>query len=108
MFSNYEELQHHLDAECHLFMEERDTTYDTLKKGWARIVSSVSMPNQSSFPQKQTTYGIDVQYQATVEGWVLKRVNRQISLEVCKMKKSKIPKLCQNLDLDELFLEKML
>ena len=83
-------------------MEERDTTYDTMKKSWARIVSSVSMPNQSSFPQKQTTYGIDVQYQATVEGWVLKRVNRQISLEVCKMKKSKILKLCQNLGLDEL------
>ena len=29
-------------------------------------------------------------------------------LEVCKMKKSKIPKLCQNLGLDELFLEKIL
>ena len=29
-------------------------------------------------------------------------------LEVCKMKKSKIPKLCQNLVLDERFLEKVL
>ena len=29
-------------------------------------------------------------------------------LEVCKMKKSKIPKLCQNLGLDEQFLEKIL
>ena len=29
-------------------------------------------------------------------------------LEVCKMKKSKIPKLCQNIGLDELFLEKIL
>ena len=28
-------------------------------------------------------------------------------LEVCKVKKSKIPKLCQNLGLDELFLEKI-
>ena len=32
MFSNYEELQLHLDAKCHLFMEEQDTTYDTFKK----------------------------------------------------------------------------
>ena len=45
MFSNYEELQHHLDAECHLFMEEQDTTYDTIKKKWANILSSVSLPN---------------------------------------------------------------
>ena len=38
MFSNYEELQHHLDAECHLFMEEQDTTYDNIKKKWANIL----------------------------------------------------------------------
>ena len=32
MFSTYEELQHHLDTECHIFMEEQDTAYDIIKK----------------------------------------------------------------------------
>ena len=37
MVSTYEELQHHLDTECHIFMEEQDTAYDIIKKKWASI-----------------------------------------------------------------------
>ena len=76
MFANYEELQYHLDAECHIFMEEQDTTYDAIKKKWANILSSVSLPNQGSLPQKQTSYSDDVQYQQPVEGWTLKTVQK--------------------------------
>ena len=43
---------------------------------------------------------------AALEG--LRAVVPKFQLEVCKMKKSKIPKLCQNIVLDELFLEKIL
>ena len=38
----------------------------------------------------------------------LRAIVPKFRLEVCKMKKSKIPKLCQNIGLDELFLEKIL
>ena len=76
MFSNYEEFQHHLDAECHLFIEEQDTSYDTIKKKCANIISNVSLPNQGPWPQKQTSYSTDVQYQPRVEGWVLKTVQK--------------------------------
>ena len=72
--TRYQELQYHLDAECHIFMEEQDTTYDAIKKTWANILSSVSLPNQGSLPQKQTSYSDDVQYQQPVEGWALKTV----------------------------------
>ena len=37
MFSTYKELQHHLDAERHLFVEEQDTAYHVMKKKWASI-----------------------------------------------------------------------
>ena len=37
---------------------------------------------------------------------VLRAVVRKYRLEVCKMKKSNIPKLCQNISLGKLFLEK--
>ena len=43
MFSTYKELQHHLDAERHLFVEEQDTAYDVIKKKWASILSNVSL-----------------------------------------------------------------
>ena len=39
---------------------------------------------------------------------VLRAIVPKFRLEVCKMKKSKIPKLCQNIGLDELFLKKVL
>ena len=41
--------------------------------------------------------------------WQLKKLRaavRKYRLGVCKMKKSKIPKLCQNIGLGKLFLEK--
>ena len=38
----------------------------------------------------------------------LRAIVQKFRLEVCKMKKSKIPKLCQNIGLDELFLKKVL
>ena len=37
---------------------------------------------------------------------VLRAAVRKYRLGVCKMKKSKIPKLCQNIGLGKLFLEK--
>ena len=39
---------------------------------------------------------------------ILRAAVPKFRLEVCKMKKSKLPKLSQNLGLDELFLEKIL
>ena len=39
---------------------------------------------------------------------LLRAIVPKFRLEVCKMKKSKIPKLCQDIGLDELFLEKIL
>jgi len=38
----------------------------------------------------------------------LRAIVPKFRLEVCKMKKSKIPKLCQNIGLDELFLFQLL
>jgi len=35
----------------------------------------------------------------------LRAIVPKFRLEVCKMKNSKIPKLCQNIGLDKLFLE---
>ena len=43
MFPTYKELQYHLDAERHLFVEEQDTAYDVIKKEWASILSNVSL-----------------------------------------------------------------
>ena len=40
--------------------------------------------------------------------WYLRGTIPKFRLEVCKMKKSKFPKLCQNIGLDELYLEKVL
>jgi len=44
IFSNYEELQHHLDAECHLFI---DAQYQPRVKGWAlkTVQRSTRMPD---------------------------------------------------------------
>ena len=50
MFSIYKELQHHLDAERHLFVEEQDTVNDVIKKKWASILSNVSLQKQRPFP----------------------------------------------------------
>ena len=56
MFSTYKELQHHLDAERHLFVEEQDTAYDVIKKKWASILSNVSLQKQRTFPSMQAGY----------------------------------------------------
>lgn len=50
MFSTFENLQQHLDAERHVFMEEQDTAYDVIKKKWASILSSVSLQKHGSVP----------------------------------------------------------
>ena len=40
------------------------------------------------------------------KSWSLRAAVRKYRLGACKMKKSKIPKLCQNIALGKLFLEK--
>ena len=54
MFSTFDNLQQHLDAERHVFMEEQDTAYDVIKK-WASILSSVSLQKQGSVPPVKKT-----------------------------------------------------
>ena len=56
MFSTYKELQHHLDAVRHLFVEEQDTAYDVIKEKWASISSNVSLKKQRTFPPMQDGY----------------------------------------------------
>ena len=72
MFSTYEDLQHHLDTECHIFMEEQDTAYDIIKKKWASILTSVSLPNQGSLSQIKTSFQSDVRNQPTFKVGLLK------------------------------------
>ena len=76
MCSTYEDLQHHLDTECHIFMEEQDTAYDIIKKKWASILSSVSLPKQGSLSQMKTSCESVVRNQPTFEGWALKTVQK--------------------------------
>ena len=76
MFSTYKELQHHLDAERHLFVEEQDTVYDVIKKKWASILSNISLQKQHSFPSMQAGYEGVLDYQEAVEGWALKTVQK--------------------------------
>ena len=76
IFSTCEDLQHHLDTECHIFMEEQDTAYDIIKKKWASILSSVSLPKQGSLSQMKTSCESDVRNQPTFEGWALKTVQK--------------------------------
>ena len=68
MFSTYKELQHHLDAERHLFVEEQDTVYDVIKKKCASILSNISLQKQHSFPSMQAGYEGVLDYQEAVEG----------------------------------------
>ena len=56
MFSTYKELQHHLEAERHLFVEEQDTKYDVIKKKWANILSNISLQKPRTFPSMQAGY----------------------------------------------------
>ena len=76
MFSNYKELQHHLDAERHLFVEEQDTTYDVIKKKWASILSNVSLQKQRTFPSMQAGNEGVLDRQEAVDGWALKTVQK--------------------------------
>ena len=50
MFPTFDNLQQHLDAERHVFMEVQDTAYDIIGKKWASILSSVSLQKQGSVP----------------------------------------------------------
>ena len=76
MFSTYKELQHHLDAERHLFVEEQDTAYDVIKKKWASILSNVSLQKQRISPSMQAGYEGVLDCQEAVEGWPLKTVQK--------------------------------
>ena len=79
MFSTFDNLQQHLDAERHVFMEEQDTAYDVIKKKWASILSSVSLQKQGSVPPvKKLCEGTAAfgENQQTVKGWALKTITR--------------------------------
>ncbi|CAH3157045.1 unnamed protein product [Porites evermanni] len=76
MFSTYKELQHHLDAERHLFVEEQYTAYDVIKKKWASILSNVNLQKQRTFPSMQAGYEGVLNCQEAVEGWPLKTVQK--------------------------------
>ena len=76
MLSTYKELQHHLDAECHLFVEEQDNAYDVIKKKWGGILSNVCLQKQHTFPSMQARYKGVLDYQEAVEGWALKTVQK--------------------------------
>ena len=76
MFSTYKELQYHLDAERHLFVEEQDTAYDVIKKKWASILSNVSLQKQRTFPPMQAGNEGVLDCQEAVEGWALKTVQK--------------------------------
>ena len=79
MFSTFDNLQQHLDAERHVFMEEQDTAYDVIKKKWASILSSVSLQKQGSVPpvkklcEGTAAFGENKQ---TVKGQALKTITR--------------------------------
>ena len=79
MFSTFDNLQQHLDAKRHVFMEEQDTSYDVIKKKWASILSSVSLQKQGTVP---TVHKIcdgtaaSGETQQTVKGWALKTITR--------------------------------
>ena len=68
LISSYKELQHHLAAECHLFVEEQETAYDVIKKKWACILSNVNLQKQRPFPSMQAGYEGVLDYQGAVEG----------------------------------------
>lgn len=79
MFSTFDNLQQHLDAECHVFMEEQDTAYDVIKKKWASILSSVSLQKQgtvSAVDQICDGTSASGETQQTVKGWALKTITR--------------------------------
>ena len=67
MFSTYKELQHHLDAERHLFVQEQDTAYDVIKKKWASILSIVNLQKQCPFRSTLSGYGGVLDYQGAVK-----------------------------------------
>lgn len=71
MFSTFDNLQQHLDAERHVFMEEQDTAYDVIKKKWASILSSVSLQKHGSVPPVEKLYDFTAAFgetQQTVKG----------------------------------------
>ena len=67
MISTYKELQHHLGAGRHLFVEEQDTAYDAIKKEWASILSNVCLQKQRTFPSMQAGYKGVLDRQEAVE-----------------------------------------
>ena len=67
-------IQHHLDAERHLFVEEQDTVNDVIKKKWTSILSNVSLQKQHPFPPMKAGCEGVLDYQEAVEGWALKTV----------------------------------
>ena len=79
MFPTFDNLQQHLDAERHVFMEEQDTAYDIIKKKWASILSSVSLQKQGSVPPANNVCDGTAAFgetQQTVKGWALKTIRR--------------------------------
>lgn len=79
MFSTFDNLQQHLDAELHVFMEEQDTAYDVIKKKWASILSSVSLQKHGSVPPVEKLCDFTAAFgetQQTVKGWALKTITR--------------------------------
>ena len=79
MFPTFDNLQQHLDAERHVFMEEQDTAYDIIKKKWANILSSVSLQKQGSVPPVKNFCDGTAAFgetQQTVKGWALKTIRR--------------------------------
>ena len=79
MFPTFDNLQQHLDAERHVFMEEQDTAYDIIKKKWANILSSVSLQKQGSVPPVKNVCDGTAAFgetQQTVKGWALKTIRR--------------------------------
>ena len=76
MFSTYKELQHHLAAKCHLFVEEQHTAYDVIKEKWASILLNVNLQKQHPFPSMQAGYEGVLDCQEVFEGWALKTVQK--------------------------------
>ena len=74
MFTTFDNLQQHVDAERHVFMEEQDTAYDVIKKKWASILSSVSLQKQGSVPPVDkicNSTAASGETQQIVRGWTL-------------------------------------
>ncbi|CAH3028348.1 unnamed protein product, partial [Porites evermanni] len=78
VYQSHSSLQRHLDAGKHLLALERESTYDVIKKKWAKTCKSIS-GSYVEAAQPPTSAYIRLNLPPTADmGWALKKTKKSV------------------------------